>query len=219
MQHVAFFKYLKATGLNFHYGRKLKSTITDIEYIQRKIGVLASLLNGLREPLTILVVVLVIILQIKWMNADLGTVILSLLFLYRALTFLMALQDQWNRFLAVSGSLENMKSFISELNSGKENVGSESFNRFQRNIVLKSVSFSYENNKVLDNVSLEIKKNETLAIVGESGSGKSTLINIFSGLILPQEGSMRIDDLNIYDLELNSYRQRIGYIAQDAPDI
>ena len=93
IQHVAFFKYLKATGVNFHYGRELKSTITDIEYIQRKIGVLASLLNGWREPLTILVVVLVIILQIKWMNADLGTVILSLLFLYRALTFLMALQD------------------------------------------------------------------------------------------------------------------------------
>jgi len=217
IQHVAFFKYLKATGLNLKYGKKLISNISDIEISQRKIGIIGSLLNGIREPLTIFIVVIVIILQVKYFNADIGTVILSLLFLYRALTFLMALQDQWNRFLAVSGSLENMTEFTNDLKKGIEKNGKEEFHEFKDKLSLNDVSFYYNEIPVLKSLNLKVYKNESLAIIGESGSGKSTLMNILAGLIIPTKGEMYVDKRSLISLNLNTYRTKIGYIAQEAP--
>lgn len=217
IQYVAFFKYLKATGLNLLFGRKLIKNISQIEYIQRRIGILGSLLNGLREPLTILVVVAVIIIQVQLLDAQLGTVILSLLFLYRALIFLMALQDQWNRFLGVSGSLENMTNFIAELKAGVEKNGKIPFQRFANNISLKNVSFYFGKTQVINSINLTIHKNETVAIIGESGSGKSTLVNILSGLLPPTRGEVVIDDIPLSQIDIYTFKNNIGYIAQEAP--
>lgn len=217
IQFVAFFKYLKATGLNTFFGSKLINKITHIEYLQRRIGILGSLLNGLREPLTILVVVVVIIVQVRILEAQLGTVILSLLFLYRALTFLMVLQEQWNRFLSVSGSLENMEDFIGELKAGVEKNGENKFEKFNDKVALNNVSFYYGDNCVINSLNLTINKYETLAIIGESGSGKSTLLNILSGLFPPNKGEVLIDGIPLTSLDLDSYKKKIGYIAQEAP--
>ncbi|MFD2514251.1 ABC transporter ATP-binding protein [Pontibacter locisalis] len=217
IQYVAFFKYLKATGLNLMFGKKLTDNINRIEYFQRKIGFLGSLLTGLREPLTILVVVVVILIQVRFLDAQLGTVILSLLFLYRALTFLMALQEHWNKFLAVSGSLENMTNFIEELKSGHETNGTIKFKEFKDRISLRDVSFSYGKTKILDSLNLTIHKNETVAIIGESGSGKSTLVNMLSGLLPPTAGEFVVDGIPLSQIDHYTFKNRIGYIAQEAP--
>ncbi|WP_010228319.1 ABC transporter ATP-binding protein [Gillisia marina] len=217
IQHVSFFKYLKATGLNYFYGEKLKSSINNIEGDQRKLGVIDSLLRALREPLTMLVVVFVILIQVKFFDTKIGLIILSLLFLYRALTFLMALQENWNRFLEYSGSMDNLSEFTKELKSGFEKNGDIKFGRFNNKIELKNITFHYDDLKVIDGLNISFKKNETIAIIGESGSGKSTLLNILSGLFLPSKGEIFIDDQNIKKLDLYSYRNRIGYITQEAP--
>lgn len=217
IQLVSTYKYLKATGRNKFYGEKLKGNITSLEYLQRNIGIVDSLLRALREPVTIFVVVVGILVQITYFNPEIGLIILSLLFLYRSLTFLMALQEQWNRFLGVSGSLENMNSFTAELKSDKERNGKLAFGQFQNKIQLDNVHFQYDNAVVLNGIDLEINKYETIAIVGESGSGKSTLMNLLSGLLLPSQGRMLIDGVDIREIDQYSFRTRIGYIAQEAP--
>jgi subfamily B ATP-binding cassette protein MsbA len=217
IQHVANFKYLKASGLNYFYGNKLKSNINQLEDVQRSLGIVDSTLRALREPLTILVVVLAILIQVTYFNADIGLLILSLIFLYRALSFLMALQEHWNRFLGVSGSMDNMTEFTNELEKNKENNGSLKFHSFKNKISLQNIFFNYDDTIVINGLDLEIIKNETIAIIGESGSGKSTLMNILSGLLIPTKGEMLVDGVNISDFDLNSFRSRIGYIAQEAP--
>lgn len=217
IQHVAFFKYLKATGKNIPFGQKLVTNINEIEYLQRKIGKVGALLLAMREPLTILVVVVVIMLQTQLMGAELGAVILSLLFLYRALIFLMALQTEWNKFLGVSGSLYNMTDFVDELTSGKEDNGVKVFKSFEDKISLNNVSFNYDQVRILNTINLDINKNETIAIIGESGSGKTTLINLLSGLLIPTEGQLLVDGMPMNEINLYTYKSRIGYIAQEAP--
>src|SRR5690606_25078960 len=61
IQKVAFFKYLKATGMLEGYGAKLKSKILEIEQSQKKIGTMNALVNAIREPVIILVMVVVIL--------------------------------------------------------------------------------------------------------------------------------------------------------------
>jgi subfamily B ATP-binding cassette protein MsbA len=217
IQNVANFKYLKASGLNYFYGNKLKTNINQLEDVQRRLGIVGSILQAMREPITILVVVIAILIQVIYFNVDIGLIILSLIFLYRALTFLMALQEQWNRFLGVSGSMDNMTEFTRELRKNKEKNGSLKFNSFKNKISLRNIYFNYDETSIIKSLNLEIFKNETIAIIGESGSGKSTLMSILSGLLIPARGEMLVDGENISEFDLNSFRSRIGYIAQEAP--
>ena len=217
VQKIHLFKYLKATGLNELYGKKLKTNIIGIENIQRRMGIVDALLGAIREPLTILIVFAAIFLNMYFFDEVMGSILLSLILLYRAITFFMAMQEQWNLFLGASGSLDNMQSFTEELKGGRERNGSEKFKGFKQNLCLKELGFEFESgNKVLHHINLRIHKNETLAIVGESGSGKSTLLNIISGLLLPGSGSYLIDNVQVEQLDLHSFKKHIGYIVQDA---
>lgn len=215
IQKVANFKYLKATGLVSNYVQKIKSSIEDIEHSQRRIGILSATLLSLREPLTMLVVVVVILIQVKFFSGGLGVIILSLLFFYRALSSLMNMQNQWNSFLGVSGSLDNMTAFTKELREGRENFGAIKFGRFKKSINVHAVDYAYGNDYVLKGISLQIARNDTVAIVGESGSGKTTLVNALAGLIRPMGGYIEIDGVKTAEIDMRTFQRRIGYITQE----
>ncbi len=68
----------------------------------------------------------------------------------------------------------------------------------------------------VDNVTLEIKDGEFVAIVGETGSGKSTLIQHFNGLLKPTQGQVFVDEVDIWGkgVHLKSIRQKVGLVFQ-----
>ena len=84
-------------------------------------------------------------------------------------------------------------------------------------IRFENVSFYYPGSTIpaLDNLSLEIKPGESLALVGENGSGKTTLIKLLTRLYTPSEGNIYLDGLNIKDWDIESLRAKIGVIFQD----
>lgn len=87
---------------------------------------------------------------------------------------------------------------------------------FIKNIVLKKISFKYpgKTDYILENVDLEIKKNEFIGIIGSSGAGKSTLLDLISGL-LEAEGNMYIDNIPLEKKNLQSWQNKIGYMSQE----
>ena len=165
IQKVAFFKYLKSTGLIHKYADKLIKTNDKIQHSQRKSGLLAAILSSVREPLVMLVVVTVILIQVNYFHQSIGVIILSLLLFYRGLISLLGMQNYWNIFLGASGSLQNMTDFNAELKAGKETVGTDEFKGFKSKLELAGMSFSYENTRILKNINLVINKNETIAVV------------------------------------------------------
>lgn len=85
-------------------------------------------------------------------------------------------------------------------------------------IEFRNVSFVYPDTNIeaLKNVSFKIKSGETLAILGKTGSGKSTILDLIGRLYDINNGQLLIDDKKISDLNLNSLRESIGYVPQDA---
>lgn len=84
------------------------------------------------------------------------------------------------------------------------------------NISFKNVSFSYDGKqKVLDNISFEVKKGETIAFVGATGSGKSSIINVFMRFYDFQSGHILLDGHDIRDYSQEELRQSIGLVLQD----
>ena len=91
-----------------------------------------------------------------------------------------------------------------------------SIKSFNKTIEFKNVSFKYEENYVLKNINLKIKKGTTVALVGESGSGKSTLVDLIPRLYDVQEGEILIDELNIKSLKLVDLRNLMGNVNQES---
>ncbi len=88
---------------------------------------------------------------------------------------------------------------------------------FTKGIRLENVSFRYEgshNRHVLRHINLEIPLGKTTAIVGASGSGKSTLIKLLLGFYYPTEGAVYIDEEDIINVNLDSWRARCGVVMQ-----
>lgn len=83
-------------------------------------------------------------------------------------------------------------------------------------ISLSNMNFSYDgNNLVLQDISLKIKKGESIAIIGENGSGKSTLLKILSGLYSPDSGLFLVNGIKFEDIEIESYRAQTSSLFQD----
>lgn len=89
-------------------------------------------------------------------------------------------------------------------------------NTFESSIAIKNINFKYEDENVLKDFSLEVKKGQTVALVGQSGSGKSTIANLLTRFYDVNEGLIQIDDNNIKDIDLHSLRGLIGLVTQDS---
>ena len=87
--------------------------------------------------------------------------------------------------------------------------------QFKEKITLKNLSYEYLKGKlILDNINIDIKKNEFIGITGASGSGKSTLLKIILGLLEPTNGNIHCDNKSIFQ-NLDQWQKLISFVPQD----
>ncbi|MFA5147143.1 MAG: ABC transporter ATP-binding protein [Candidatus Omnitrophota bacterium] len=96
--------------------------------------------------------------------------------------------------------------------------GAVPFTGFSRELTVEGLSFAYPNHEepVLTDVNIRIPKGSMIAFVGESGAGKSTLIDIIMGFHEPSAGRVALDGRPLSDIDIRTYRQRIGYVPQES---
>ena len=86
---------------------------------------------------------------------------------------------------------------------------------FQDSLRLENISYRYPNqlDNAIADLSLTIQKGESIAFIGKSGAGKTTLVDIILGLLIPQQGDLKVDGQSIYD-NLRGWQNLVGYIPQ-----
>ncbi|MTG97957.1 MULTISPECIES: ABC transporter ATP-binding protein [Myroides] len=87
---------------------------------------------------------------------------------------------------------------------------------FDQQITVDNISFKYEDENVLQDFSLNIQKGKSVALVGQSGSGKSTIANLLTRFWDINEGTIKIDNTDIRDLDMEDLRDLIGLVTQDS---
>ena len=84
------------------------------------------------------------------------------------------------------------------------------------NIIFENISFSYlENVPLIDNISLTIKKGQTVALVGHSGAGKTTILNLICRFFDPASGAITLDGTDIRKITMSSLRSNLALVSQD----
>ncbi|MFK5882072.1 MAG: ABC transporter ATP-binding protein [Sulfurospirillum sp.] len=161
-----------------------------------------------------IVAFIVIYLVMKYQSDISGAIALISMFvlgLYRLMPSANRILSSYNQILYHKKSLDIIHN---DIMYDSEQLQDDEI-EFKNKITLKDVSFEYiENKPILNGINLEIQKGSSIAFVGESGSGKSTLVDMIIGLYKPNSGKINIDDAELNETNIKSWRKKIGYIPQ-----
>ena len=210
-------KYLKSTGQYPGISKKMSTEIVNVGKAYRKLKFIQSSSTFLFEPLIVVIMAILIYFFTEVRKSNIIE-ILFLLFIFRqAAINLVATQAPYRKFISSVGSMEIYFKLQRKLDDNLENLSPNGDDpNFNTVLKLKNISYSYKNEKALNNISLEIKPKTTVAFVGSSGSGKSTTANIISSLLKPETGNFMMGEKDISDINLSKYREKIGYVTQES---
>lgn len=122
----------------------------------------------------------------------------------------------FQKIIMAKESLDLIYNDFIQLKTKREEIIEDMPNFSFQDISLNNISFKYSSSQdfILKNINLRIAKTDTVGIFGNSGSGKSTLLDIFLGLLKINEGTIKINNKNFYQLN-NIWKESIGYISQN----
>ncbi|MCK0146338.1 ABC transporter ATP-binding protein/permease [Arenibacter sp. F26102] len=121
--------------------------------------------------------------------------------------------SQLTEALAGLDRTEELMNMVPEANEEERTIV---LDNIKGDIAFKDVSFAYEEDKdVLHNVSFEVKSGNVVALVGSSGSGKSTIAGLAATFLNPLSGTITVDDQDLSNVDLSSYRRNLGVVLQD----
>lgn len=148
-------------------------------------------------------------------NVSIGIITSFLLYLNLLFRPMRFFADKFNQIQMGFVASERVFSLIDNP-SEESNRGVLSADNIHGNIEFSNVSFSYVPNvPVLKHISFHVPAGTSLAIIGATGSGKTSIINVLNRFYDFQTGIISIDDTNILDFELQSYRRKISMVLQD----
>lgn len=137
-------------------------------------------------------------------------------FIDYAQKFFTPLRDLSAKYSVIQTSNASLERIFELLDQPEEASGTQSV-PMSGILELENVSFSYndENAPVLQGIDLCLAPGETIALVGDSGSGKTTVTRLIMGFHLPQSGTISFGGIALGAVDLNSWRQRIGWVGQE----
>lgn len=150
-------------------------------------------------------------------SLDGGVFIYYLVILYSTLQPLKDISKAGYAVQKGLASIERINKILNAENNIKEIANPKQINNLEESIEFKNVSFAYDaSREILHDISLKVKKGETIALVGQSGSGKSTLVDLIPRFHDVTSGEIDIDGEDVRNMSLNSLRGLIGNVNQEA---
>lgn len=143
-----------------------------------------------------------------------GELVAFSLYLFQIMTPLVTMTEFITKLQKARGATERI---IELLDETPESPGQLDAPRPFTDVTVERLSFGYNETPILQDVSFTLSRGKTTAIVGPSGSGKTTLFALLERFYQPTSGQIRLGHHPISDLTLSSWRQAIGYVAQDSP--
>ena len=193
--------------------KKLKEAEIDIVKLRNRFTILYNLVQ---EVSSIWIWIIGVFFVLKTKQIELGVLLTFVGYVAQLngpMNFFSRVFRMWSDSINAAQRLFEIIDSIPDIKESEKPVPMK---ELKGGIELDNVSFGYSKSKpVLKNITLKVKPGELLGIVGRSGAGKSTLVNVISRLYDVQEGTIKIDGVDIRDLSLADLRRNVAMVSQD----
>ncbi|PAD22175.1 ABC transporter ATP-binding protein [Terribacillus saccharophilus] len=142
-----------------------------------------------------------------------GTIVIFLEYSRQFTRPLNDLANQFNSLFSALAGAERVFGILDEQEEHQE-TAKQTISKLRGDIHFENVTFTYEGEPALKNISFSVQSGQMAAFVGPTGSGKTTIMNLIAGFYQPDKGQVTIDDMPLPELDLSSYRNRIGVVLQ-----
>jgi subfamily B ATP-binding cassette protein MsbA len=212
---------VKSFGAEEHEARRFREAArrlrsSSLRYVAQQ--AIASPLIELFGAITIVGLLTYARTQIKadaMTSGQFTSFVIALLMLYEPVKRLTGIH---NIFQQALGASQKVLEYLDRKEIVSQKSGARRIEKFHESIWFNQVNFRYPtspNGFTLQDIDLEVKAGEVVALVGPSGAGKTTLANLVPRFYDVSQGAVRIDGLDLRDVELSSLRAQIGIVAQD----
>jgi ATP-binding cassette subfamily B protein/subfamily B ATP-binding cassette protein MsbA len=199
---------------------KTKSILFKIASQTAKINFWRTLIASMGEIIGISVIALMLIsgaLLLRNQTAYLSYLLMFIFISYRFSSRLQIFINSITEIIAQKGSLQRLAQILREDDKEYLSDSKNDLKDFKNELHFKNISFRYNERKnyVLNNFSHKFLKGKTTAIIGKSGAGKSTIIDLLLRLFDPTSGQILVDNIDLKDISIKSWREKIGIVNQD----
>ena len=208
-------KPLKAMGRENMADSVLQRKTTSLNKALQKQVFSKEAMRALQEPLLTIFFAFGLYVALIWWKLPLSNVLIMVYMLVKILKTLQKAQKNYQFMVVCESAYWSLWSKVEEAQKEHENSIGTIQPSFKHSIRFEGVSFSYEKRFILKNVSLLFPKGSFSAIIGPSGAGKTTIVDLVTGLLAPQEGTVWIDDIPLAEVDIRTWRRMIGYVPQE----
>ena len=208
-------KPLKSMGREPLAGRLLVSDTLGLNDALRREVFSREALRSFQELAITVVVAAGVYVAVTGAELPFSSVLVLTFMIARALVGLGRVQRQYQHMLACESAFWSLERAVSEAEQQREVTVGTTPPLLRREIRLDGVTFSYEREPVLRDVSLTVPAGGITVVIGPSGAGKTTVVDLVTGLLRPHHGEVWIDGLPMAHVDRAAWRRMIGYVPQE----
>ena len=209
-------KYIKGSAAEGPILTQFDDAISDVARLTLRQIVYQEFVRHYPDVVGVSVIAALVYLIYLMFGSFGGDYIFFLLLTQRAASRIAAMQTARRMAIQYIPSYEACVAMLDGADQLREPRGGRRFEGFREGIELRDVEFGFsESGPIIQGVNLAIAKSSIVALVGRSGAGKTTLVDLILGLHRPTEGVVLVDGLDLRSYDIDSWRERIGFVPQD----
>jgi len=146
---------------------------------------------------------------------EIGTLIAATGLLQLVFQPLQELSELYGQVQSAAAAMEKISTILDAEQDITDRAGAKPMPRIDGRLELDHVTFAYGDEPVVHALTIEVPPGGCIAMVGESGGGKSTTAKLIARFYDPDTGAVRVDGVDLRDVQLRSYRRQLGVVLQD----
>ncbi len=193
----------------------LRKKTKRLKKVMKKEVFASQALSAFQEPVSISFLAAGLYMALVVWKLPPATVFMVIFLLSKLLKKIQKIPKVYQSMVKAESAYWSLKNKIEAAQRARESLAGMYEPTLLQSIRLDSVSFAYDECRILDKVTMDFPVGSFTAIVGPSGGGKTTVVDLVTGLLRPQQGEIWIDDFPLAKIDLKKWRQMIGYVPQE----
>ena len=208
-------KPIKAMGEEQRYINILNQDTVELQNSRKKLAISTLLLDRIHEPLLVSLMAIGLFWAYTFANYPMSELFMMAFLFNRLLSQVNMVQNHYQKTAVFEGAVNAILEKIQNATQHLETKHGEQKPTLQKEITFENVSISYGKETVINDLTDNIPAHKITVVFGPSGSGKSTILDTALALINNDKGNIYIDNTSLKDIDIQAWRNMIGYVPQE----